>query len=185
VVGDVDDLPDLGHRGTDGDFDALAERHPGHATALAAASQPEIHGGAFDPHQFGLAAVGGDGRVDLLGEHLSHPFCQRTRYGGAAGGNLRAGIVRVVDAQARLPDLDRGALEAIDTVGAQHHRKVSEPLEDVLCGGIGGRDEGQFVGELEPAHPVDRHAERELPCIGLLRTDADDCLDCLGCDGDD
>ena len=57
VVGDVDDLGDLGHRVEDRDLDALAQRDRGHAAALAPAAEAQVGDRVLDRDELGVAAV--------------------------------------------------------------------------------------------------------------------------------
>mgnify|MGYP007103371108 CR=1 FL=1 len=64
VIGDVDDGVDLVDVFDDRGLDALAERHLGHAAALAAARHPHVRVRTFDAHEFGESAMRGQGGVD-------------------------------------------------------------------------------------------------------------------------
>src|SRR5581483_9157350 len=109
--GDVDDPRDLGHLLLDHDLDALAERHAGHAAALAAPRQPQVGRAFLDRHQLGAPAVGGDAGVDLTVEDLEHPLGDvAAQVGLGPGAGHPDGRARTVGIVEHEPALDRVAL---------------------------------------------------------------------------
>src|SRR6516165_2219777 len=80
VVGDVEDLRQLGDLFEQCGLDPLAQRHLRHGTALAAAGEAEIGGPVVlvQCDEVGAPTVTGDGRVDRLLEHGDDTSGQRS-----------------------------------------------------------------------------------------------------------
>src|SRR5215467_14993098 len=70
MVSDIDNLTDLGKGLMDSLLDPLIQRHTDHTTALTAASKPDIDDVVVHIHEFNVAAVAGDGGIDLGIEQL-------------------------------------------------------------------------------------------------------------------
>src|SRR4029450_1666455 len=70
MVGDIDNLTDLGKCLTDSLLDPLIQRHADHATALTATTKPDIDDVIVHIHKLNMAAVTGDRRINLGIEQL-------------------------------------------------------------------------------------------------------------------
>src|SRR5215510_3229617 len=70
MISDVDNLTDLWKCLMDSLLDPLIQRHADHATALTAATKPDIDDVVVHIHEFNVAAMACDRRIDLGIEQL-------------------------------------------------------------------------------------------------------------------
>src|SRR5207253_3317113 len=115
------------------DLDALRKGDAGHATALAAAGQPQVGGVLLNGHELGMTAVSGDARVDLPVEHLEDPLGDVAaevgrRTAGAGHAYSRARAVGVVEDEASLDrvarHVERRPPDLVDRDGGDDDRNV-------------------------------------------------------------
>src|SRR5690606_39379039 len=114
--------------------------------ALTSAQQTQVGGVLVDRHQFGGTAVGGDGRVDLVGEDVLDLVGQRPAQITLGGAHLRrSGRVGVVHRQPLGRQLQGGARELVDVGFGDDYGQVPMPLQALVLLAVRHRNEGEVV----------------------------------------
>ena len=167
MIGDVDDVEDLGHSLFEGHFDPLAKRHRCHAASLTAPAETQERSAVFDGHQLGESAMSGDCRIDLVLQHPGGAFGNLTgEFAGSGRVDHRAGTVGVLQHQSGVQEvvrqIEHRAFELVDRSTVDDHRKTSVLLHQIVFGGICEVHERRLVRVSPGADSGDGQAERDL-----------------------
>ncbi len=150
MVGDVDDVLDLGDHFEDGHLNPLAERDRGHPTSLAATTEVQIDGVALDSDELNHSAVTGNRRIDALLEHLGDPLGDVARELDIALGNVGRRRVGIVEYETLFEKvavaIKSGSADLVGVGLLQHHRQIAVALHDVFGTGLIGGLKPHVVG---------------------------------------